>query len=152
MNYISGDLIALADEGRFDLIVHGCNCFQQMGKGIAKDIKKRWPESFEADKAYRDAGDRSKLGTWSTAYVKTRVNTELIIINAYTQYTYWDTSDMLSMDAVSRVFDRLSYEYGHLNIGIPKIGAGLAMGNWKEIESVINDFSFRDLTCVLFTN
>jgi O-acetyl-ADP-ribose deacetylase (regulator of RNase III) len=32
MKVIKGDLIQLAKDGKFDLIVHGCNCFCTMGK------------------------------------------------------------------------------------------------------------------------
>lgn len=35
MNIIKGDLIALVLEGRFDVIVHGCNCMCVMGAGLA---------------------------------------------------------------------------------------------------------------------
>jgi O-acetyl-ADP-ribose deacetylase (regulator of RNase III) len=35
MTIIPGDLLRLALDGRFDVIVHGCDCQCQMGKGIA---------------------------------------------------------------------------------------------------------------------
>ena len=38
INYVDGDLIKLAKQGRFDVIVHGCNCFCQMGAGIAPQM------------------------------------------------------------------------------------------------------------------
>ena len=41
MKIIKGDLIKLALQGEFDVIVHGCNCFCTMGAGIAKSIKPR---------------------------------------------------------------------------------------------------------------
>jgi O-acetyl-ADP-ribose deacetylase (regulator of RNase III) len=46
MKTIQGDLIRLAREGGFDLIVHGCNCFGTMGAGIAKGIKAAFPPSI----------------------------------------------------------------------------------------------------------
>jgi len=33
MKTIQGNLIHLAQDGEFDLIVHGCNCFCTMGAG-----------------------------------------------------------------------------------------------------------------------
>lgn len=36
MKTIQGNFIHLAQNGEFDLIVHGCNCFCTMGAGIAK--------------------------------------------------------------------------------------------------------------------
>ena len=39
MKIISGNLITLALEGHFDVIVHGCNCFGVMGAGIAAQMQ-----------------------------------------------------------------------------------------------------------------
>ena len=44
MKTVQGDLIALALTGRFDVIVHGCNCEGDMGAGIARAI----PAHFSA--------------------------------------------------------------------------------------------------------
>lgn len=41
MNSIKGDLIKLAIDSEFDLIIHGCNGFCTMGAGIAKTIKQK---------------------------------------------------------------------------------------------------------------
>ena len=45
----SGDLIALAKAGEFDVIVHGCNCQCAMDAGIAKQIKAEFPAAYAAD-------------------------------------------------------------------------------------------------------
>lgn len=45
MKSIRGNLLALARSGRFDVIVHGCNCRHAMGAGIAKQIKDSFPEA-----------------------------------------------------------------------------------------------------------
>jgi len=45
MKTIQGNLIHLAQNGEFDLIVHGRNCFRTMGAGNAKGIKAAFPES-----------------------------------------------------------------------------------------------------------
>ena len=38
MKTITGDLIKLAQDGVFDVIIHGCNCQNTMGAGIAKTV------------------------------------------------------------------------------------------------------------------
>ena len=68
MKTIHGDLLQLALDGTFDIIVHGCNCQCQMGKGIALSIKQMFPEAYAADQATPKA-DPSKLGTFSVAEV-----------------------------------------------------------------------------------
>ena len=68
MKTVTGDLIALAEAGQFDVIVHGCNCFHAMGAGVAAAIASRYPSALTADKA-TDFGDAAKLGTISTVDV-----------------------------------------------------------------------------------
>ena len=80
----TGDLIDLAMKGEFDVIVHGCNCECIMGGGIAKQIKKAFPETFEADCGTKKA-DASKIGGISYAKVKLENNRRLVIVNGYTQ-------------------------------------------------------------------
>ena len=44
MKTVTGDLIALAQQGTFDVIAHGCNCMCQMGAGIAAaNVKRKIP-------------------------------------------------------------------------------------------------------------
>lgn len=150
MKYVEGNLVSLADAGQFDVIVHGCNCFHTMGRGIAHSLRLRWPEIHVTDCKFRPKGDREMLGLYSETEVKTAVGSKLLIINAYTQYTYWDENDMLSLDAVESIFYHLFTRFKDARIGIPKIGAGLARGSWDEISSRINKSPFNDLTCVVF--
>lgn len=86
MNKLRGDLIKLALKGDFDVIVHGCNCFCTMGAGIALTIKSTFPDAYQAD-LKTSKGDRSKLGSYSTATVQNKCH-EITVVNAYTQYHY----------------------------------------------------------------
>jgi len=150
-----GDLILLTKKGQFDVIVHGCNCFCTMGAGIAKQIQLNWPKAYEVDKKTKYA-DRSKLGSWSKAEIILQVpdgsgyiNRDLIIINAYTQYDYRGQGSLVDLKAIEKVFTNLNKEFAGKKIGIPKIGAGLARGNWEEIFSIIEKTTLDlDLTVV----
>jgi len=81
---IKGDLLQLADEGNFDAIAHGCNCYCVMGIGLAKQIKKKYPEAYAAD-LKTTPGDRSKLGNYTYASYN---DNSFTVFNAYTQYRY----------------------------------------------------------------
>lgn len=81
-----GDLVPKAKAGEFDVIVHGCNCFCQMGAGIAKTIKQVFPSAYQADLA-TVAGDQAKLGTYSVAQVNVPGKV-LTIMNGYRQF-HW---------------------------------------------------------------
>ena len=98
MKVTKGDLIKKANEGEFDLIVHGCNCFGTMGAGIAKGIKSEFPEAFDADQKTLK-GSKEKLGTCSYTKIK-REGINLIVINAYTQFNYHGPGIKVDYDAV----------------------------------------------------
>lgn len=142
MNIIKGDLIELAKQGVFDLIVHGCNCFHTMGGGIAKVIKKTWPSAYQVDLA-TIKGDYNKLGNF-TFTVEPIKDKNLIIINAYTQFHYnsfGQKTDLFEYAAFELILQKINHNYPNLHIGLPMIGMGLAGGDSTRILTIIEDFS-----------
>jgi O-acetyl-ADP-ribose deacetylase (regulator of RNase III) len=134
MRIIKGNLIDLAEAGEFDVIVHGCNCFNTMGSGIAREIRERYPEAYEADAA-TEKGDKNKLGTY-TSY-----NTgKFTIVNAYTQYTFWLPTDQFEYDAFQLLLNNLAIDFPDSRFGFPLIGCGLAGGNKQKIIDMIDGF------------
>lgn len=139
MKKVKGNLIKLAELGRFDAIVHGCNCFHTMGAGIAGQIAQQYPEALEADKT-SEYGSRAKLGSYTFAIgdhetEDGEVNT-FYIINGYTQFT--PGSGSLSYFAIEQLFKTLAVQLNGKKIGIPMIGAGIAGGDWEKIKKIIN--------------
>ena len=137
MEIIKGDLIKLALEGKFDVIVHGCNCFCTMGAGIAKAIKSEFPEAYEAD-CRTEKGSKDKLGTYSQATIE-RDGNEITVINAYTQHDFKGHGMKADYDAIRSVFKKIKSHYSGRRIGYPKIGAGLAGGDWDQISKIIDE-------------
>jgi len=137
MKVINGDLLKLAKQGKFDIIIHGCNCFCQMGAGIAKQIKKEFPEAYIED-CKTIKGDKGKLGFFSSCSINN--NYKFIIVNAYTQYHYrHSTKANVDYDALRKIFAALKLIVeSSTRIGYPLIGAGLAGGNWKKISNIID--------------
>ena len=68
MRTVAGDSVDLARRGEFDVIVHGCNCFHEMGAGVAKAIRAAFPEAAAADQE-TPRGDRRAPGTISVGRV-----------------------------------------------------------------------------------
>lgn len=133
MKIVQGDLIELAKQGHFDVIVHGCNCLCVMNSGIAKQIRENFPNAYLAD---LDTLKReNKLGTYSKA-----ITGELTILNAYTQYKYGRDKNVVYADykAIAQVFKSIAKHFPDKRIGYPKIGAGLANGNWDVIKDIID--------------
>jgi O-acetyl-ADP-ribose deacetylase (regulator of RNase III) len=137
MNVVQGDLLRLALDGRFDVIVHGCNCQCQMGKGIALAIKQQFPEAYAADQQTTKA-DRGKLGTFSQAAI-VRPTASFTVVNAYTQCHWRGTGVLADLDAIAAVFRQLRLDFGGRRIGYPRVGAGLARGDWHAISAIIDE-------------
>ena len=88
MKEIKGNIIGLAKEGKFNVIVQGCNCFCRMGRGLAPQIKEHFPEAWYADNA-TIAGDITKLGNYTYATCKNNVGSTVDVINIYSQYNQY---------------------------------------------------------------
>jgi O-acetyl-ADP-ribose deacetylase (regulator of RNase III) len=147
MNVITGDLLRLALDGRFDVIVHGCNCQCAMGKGIALSIKQQFPEAYDAD-LRTPRGDHGKLGTISAA---DRPPARFTVVNAYTQFHYRGEGVLADYDAIRSAFRLVRQRFVGRRIGYPKIGAGLAKGDWPTIAAIIDEeLSGEDHTLVEF--
>jgi len=145
MLIIPGDLVKLAQAGSFEVIVHGCNCFNTMSAGIAKQITKAWPFTYEADKM-TPKGSKKKLGDYSYVIME-----DLTIINAYTQFYYGRRGKNVDYEAIRSVFRKLKKDFSGKSFGIPKIGAGLAGGDWDIISKIINEEMVgEDVTLVLY--
>lgn len=165
MKYVKGNLLDMAEEGKFDVIVQGCNCQNTMGSGLAKEIRERYPKAYLADQVTQK-GDVDKLGCFTQAYVNgvRFVNVEsagqrllrysFTIINAYTQENYgYDSKQYVNYDAVKQAFKQIKLLYdmnpqASTSIGIPKIGAKRGGGDWAVIEKIIDDIGFSNITCV----
>ena len=136
MDTIKGDLVKYAKEGKFDVIVHGCNCFCTMGAGIAKAIRAEFPAAYEADLS-TVKGDKSKLGSFSKAEIESEDHL-VTVINAYTQFNYKGKGTKADYTAIKSVFKKIKQEFRGKRIGYPKIGAGLAGGDWDIISNIID--------------
>lgn len=153
-NEIDGDLITLAKEGKFDVITHGCNCLSNMGAGIAPQMARAFGvNTFDME---RQGPDIEKLGcidyktfvlgentVWSLDDYKNNKNEpELTVVNSYTQYRYGrnhadGTSRPLDYEALTLCMRKINNVFEGKHIGLPKIGAGLAGGDWNRIKTII---------------
>jgi len=142
IKYIIGDLVQSADN--YDVIAHGCNNFCTMGRGIALAIKRRFPKAYEVDKKTR-YGDIKKLGTISVAECD-----NVTIVNAYIQHHYTGRDVLVEYHAVRECLREIKKRYSGKKIGLPKIGAGLAGGDFMVIENIIKDeLKGEDVTVVI---
>lgn len=155
LQHTKGNLLTLAERGKFDIIVHGCNCQNTMGSGIAKEIRERFPSAYDVDTAYHEKKKLIpylKLGN----FTHTRVGS-FTIVNAYTQYDYLPRGvDHFEYASFAVILQKLLYLYPNYDFGFPYIGMGLAGGDKDRIISMLEEFAKElrggSATLVEFTN
>jgi len=143
ITYVEGNLL----HAPVDIMVHGCNCFNTMKSGIAKQIARRYPMAAQVD-SETIKGSRDKLGTFT--HVK---YADIVVVNAYTQYDYGrDGKERFNYIAFRHVLKKLNSISPHNDptIGFPKIGAGLAGGDWDQIERIIEE-ELKDYKVYVYT-
>lgn len=136
---IQGDLIRLALDGHFDLIAHGCNCFVNMGAGIAVQIAGSFPSALIADSATKPA-DYNKMGNY-TLGIHMFPKKILTVLNLYTQYFPGVPSPgcpiPFDYTAFEMCLKKINVGYKGCSIGLPWIGCGLAGANQQMVEEII---------------
>jgi O-acetyl-ADP-ribose deacetylase (regulator of RNase III) len=139
MKTVKGDLIQLGKDNEFDIIMHGCNCYNTMGAGVAYQIQANFPDAKLADDE-TVRGDAGKLGTYTIG-----MSGRLVILNCYTQFgmSRGEAEDVFEYNAFERVLDKIQYRFGKWRIGMPMIGMGLAGGDKDRILAMIENFSKR---------
>ncbi len=134
IKYIDGDLVKNAED--FEVILHGCNCQNTMGKGIALQIKEKFPKAYEVD-CQTKKGDITKLGTISHT-----TDTTPIIVNCYTQFKYrkqYEDEALVFVDykAIKTALEAVKEHFTGKRIGMSKIGSSLGGGDWNVIVKII---------------
>ena len=139
IKHTRGNLLDLAERGDFDVIVQGCNCFNTMGGGIAREIRERYPNVASVDME-TVRGDYNKLGNWTECDAGKK--NRFTVINAYTQYNMSTGEDVFEYTAFALICQKLIHAYGDKRIGLPYIGMGLAGGDKDVIMRMIEEFAY----------
>ena len=138
LKHVKGNLLDLAEAGEFDIVVQGCNCFNTMGGGIAREIRERYPVVASVDME-TVKGDYRKLGNWTEC--DAGETNRFTIINAYTQYNMSQGTDVFEYTAFQLILEKIAFVFPGKRIGLPYIGMGLAGGDKDTIIPMIRDFA-----------
>ena len=144
LKHTKGNLIDLAEQGVFDIIVHGCNCQNTMGSGIAKEIRQRHPRSYVADTRYHSiqTDPVNMLGNFSLVMIPVGDTGSCTIINAYTQFNYLPRGvDHFEYESFGLILKKLAHIAPKARFGFPYIGMGLAGGDKDRIIAMLEDFA-----------
>jgi O-acetyl-ADP-ribose deacetylase (regulator of RNase III) len=131
IEYRKGDLL----QTEVKHLIHGCNSKGVMGSGVAKVLREKYP------RAYQDYNDSyNSYGLELGTIIVSVQDDGKVIHNAITQKDYGrDNSRVyVSYWAIAEVFRKIN-NWGIKEIAMPKIGAGLAHGDWNVISAIIEN-------------
>lgn len=154
MKTVQGNLIELAKQGHFDVIGHGCNCMSTMGAGLAPQMANAFGcDRFELELIGKDINKLGcidyqtfvlgKTAIWNLTDAENNNNEpELHVVNMYTQYSYGRNHKdgvlvPFDYEAFTICLRKMNQIFRGKRIGLPKIGAGLAGGDWNIISEII---------------
>ena len=132
MKIVRADILSNLNFNKPIVILHGCNCFCNMGAGIAKYLKQQYPLVYTVDKQ-TGFGDKKKLGSLSIAGIHGNFH----IVNCYSQYNYGfkkGGKPPVEYKAIGECLEKVAQLYNGWEIRSPKIGCGLAGGDWNIVE------------------
>ena len=144
IEYKTGDLLTEDAEA----IVNTVNCVGVMGRGIALQFKKAWPENF---KAYAEACKQKEVGPGKMfVYELGELTNPRYIINFPTKRHWRGKSRMEDIETGLEDLLRVIQEKNIQSIALPPLGSGLGGLEWSAVRSRIEQ-AFSDIkdTCVI---
>lgn len=144
INYLVGDATNPEVSGP-KVIVHVCNDIGAWGAGFVMALSKKWSEPEAEYRRWYAIGDESflpfKLGTVQPVFV----GGNTLVINMIAQHeTIKTNSKPLDYEALFKCLkDVRPYALfgdvteGSASVHMPRIGCGLAGGNWEVVEAII---------------
>lgn len=112
------------------VICHGVNCQGAMNSGVARAIRDKWPEVYDAYKLVPTG--HAVLGT--AQRVGLTNDDSLFVVNCFTQLFYGKNGRFADAHAIETSLWK-AYEwadYYDLPLYMPKIGAGLGGLSWED--------------------
>lgn len=136
IRYVHGDLFSAT----VDALVNPVNCEGVMGKGIAKEFKKRYPMCFQV---YKDACENEQLFPGKLLLVKCEAQKDLfsdadLIVIHFPTKKHWRGKSRLEWIEAGLEYLKYHYkEWGIRSVAMPKLGAGLGGLEWNEVKLLI---------------
>lgn len=131
IEYKTGDILAEQTEA----LVNTVNCVGIMGRGIALQFKKAWPENFEA---YAAACRREEVRPGRMHVFETgRLTNPLYIINFPTKRHWRNKSRLEDVEAGLAALVEVIRERGIRSIAVPPLGSGLGGLDWRDVRERI---------------
>jgi len=132
---IQGDLL----KAKVQIRCHQVNCRGAMGAGIAKQIRDKYPEVYDPYKALCKQFGAKLLG--EVQFCACHDGT--VIANLFAQDDWATDRVQTNMQALEECLQKVAAFAAKMSatVGVPRLmGAGLAGGDWTQIESLIEKY------------
>lgn len=141
---VNGDLLAAKET----YIAHQVNCYGVMGKGVALQIKNRYPDVF---RRYRDYCNNHIVRNLIGRILLIPTDDRKIICNLFGQENFGYSKQFTNIAALSKAFESLEHIVPlHETIAMPyMIGCGNGGADWGIVYPVIRDI-FKKHDIVLY--
>ena len=142
ISYRLGDATAPIGGGN-KIIAHICNDIGGWGKGFVLAISKRWPQPEQAFRQWYRDRERNDFALGAVQLVQ--VEPEIWVANMVGQHDLKRAGQPegakppIRYEAVEAALEKLALEAIKLKatVHMPRIGCGLAGGEWEQIEPII---------------
>lgn len=137
ITYLKGDATQPQGPPGLKIIAHVCNNRGGWGAGFVLAVSRRWPEP---ESEYRKWAKQKEFVLGAVQYV--RVEDQLYVANMVAQDGYGeDGQPPLRYGALRRCLSSLERQASKhkASIHMPRIGCGLAGGDWSEVEKLIQE-------------
>ena len=141
IHYIIGDAtLPIETEAENRLIVHCCNTLGAWGAGFVVPLGRRYPKAKERYKKFIEENKGiSMLGEVNEVKVADNIYVENLIGQSFL-YKKANGEIPCNYIAIEHGFLKIMENWsnkGNYSIHMPRIGCGLAGGDWKTIENII---------------
>ena len=135
IRYLKGDATDPSYDGSYKIIIHICKDIGAWGKGFVLAISRRWTEPEQEYKArYRDREAR-EFGLGKVQFIAVEPNLEIANMIAQRGLKTNEDGPSIRYDALEEGLNRVAERASTRNasVHIPRIGCGLAGGNWGKV-------------------
>lgn len=134
LSFKSGDLF----QERAEAIVNTVNCVGVMGKGVALEFKKRWPENFRAYKRLCDQGGLrpGKLFIFENADMFDPCGRRLLV--NFPTKDHWREGSRLEFieDGLDDLIEKIR-RLRIRSVAMPPLGCGNGGLEWKTVKAIL---------------
>jgi len=140
INYVIGDATQPIGDGA-KIIVHVCNDIGGWGRGFVLALTKKWPESEQRYRAWFRGEVKQPFALGEVQFVQ--VSNDIWVANLIGQRNVRSVNDVppVRYDAIRIGLQRVASEALQLraSVHLPRIGCGLAGGNWEEVGNIVEE-------------